>query len=523
MNIELKLTPDGDWIKREVREGMILRDLAEEYQEQLPFRVLLCMVNGFSTELTEPVVDNARIELLDMRTHSADLTYQRGLSMIYIYAVRRVIGGDVIIDYSNNKGFFTKMVDGTQVTGEEVDLIEEEMRRIVDKDIPIRRDGDEYILEGYRDWFHGAMVPSTGYIEYFSLMKYREGILLRFPHYTKPNVIPPFDDEYKLQEAFEEAHRWGKLMGAEFLDEINEIVRKGDAGNLILIAEALHERKIASIAEDIASSGKRMILVAGPSSSGKTTFARRLSVQLKVNGLKPIYLGTDDYFLDRKDAPRDEKGEYRFEDLDALDRELFNSHMNDLLAGKTVDIPVFDFIEGKKVFGKRLTKINPTQPIIIEGIHALNNALTEQIPDEEKFKIYICPLTHVNIDRHSRIPTADARMIRRMVRDCKYRNHAPAATLKQWPKVREGENRNIFPYSNSADVIFNTSLVYEQCLLKKYAEPLLESIPKDDEMRGQAEELLHFLSLFEKIEDERCVLNNSIMREFIGGSVFGDL
>lgn len=523
MKIELRLESDGSWIPREVQEGMLLSELADECREEMPYRVLLARVNGYATELTEPVTAGARTELLDMRDHAADLAYQRSLSMIYVLAVRRILDSDVIIDYSINKGFFTRLVSGKSVSEEDVRLVEEEMRRIVRSDAPIKRDGDYYILEGYRDCFHGEMVPSTGYIEYFSLMKYRDGILLRFPHYSRPEVIPPFDDEYKLQEAFEEAHRWAGLMGAEYLDEVNEIVRNGEAGNLILIAEALHERKISDIAQKIAEEGKRIILVAGPSSSGKTTFSRRLTVQLKVNGLRPVYLGTDDYFLDRKDAPRDEKGEYRFEDLDALDIDLFNRNINGLLAGETVDIPTFDFIEGRKFFGKKLTKIDSDQPIIIEGIHALNGALTEQIPDDEKFRIYISPLTHVNIDRHMRIPTADARMIRRMVRDCKYRNHAPADTLRQWHKVREGENKNIFPFSNSADVVFNTSLVYEQCLLRKYAEPLLESIGPDDEMRGGAEELLRFLRLFETIDEDRYVLNNSIMREFIGGSVFGDL
>ncbi|MCI7146304.1 MAG: nucleoside kinase [Clostridiales bacterium] len=523
MKIELRLESDGSWIPREVPEGMLLSELAEEYREQMPYRVLLARVNGFVRELTEPVEADSRTELLDVRDHSADLAYQRSLSMIYVLAVRRVLDSDVMIDYSINKGFFTRVIDRESVSEEDVRLVEDEMRRIISSDAPITRDGDDYVLEGFRDCFHGEMVPSAGYIEYFSLMKYRDGILLRFPHYSRPEVIPPFEDEYKLREAFEEAHSWGRLMGAEYLDELNEIVRKGEAGNLILIAEALHERKMAEIAEKIAEEGKRIILVAGPSSSGKTTFARRLSVQLKVNGLKPIYLGTDDYFLERKDAPRDEKGEYRFEDLDAIDIDLFNRHMNGLLSGETVDLPVFDFIEGKKIFGERLTRIDRDQPIIIEGIHALNGALTEQIPDDEKFRIYISPLTHVNIDRHMRIPTADARMIRRMVRDCKYRNHAPADTLRNWHKVRAGENRNIFPFSNSADVIFNTALVYELCLLRKYAEPLLESIGPDDEMRGGAEELLRFLRLFETIDEDRYVLNNSIMREFIGGSVFGDL
>lgn len=523
MNIKIKTEREGQWAEISVAEGTTLKALADIYQKELPYRIILARVNGFATELTEQVTEGTDVELIDRRDHSADLAYQRGLSMVYVHAVRRVMNKDVLIDYSINKGFFTRILQDEEVTGEQVELIEKEMRNIVDRDAAFERDGREYVLEGYHDCYFGIMPPSTGYIREFALMKYRDGVLLRYPDCSKPDEMTPYDDQYKLQAAFDEAHEWGRLMKAEFLDDVNETVRKGEAGILILMAEAFHEKKLAETAEKIAAGGKRIILVAGPSSSGKTTFSRRLSVQLRVHGLRPIYMGTDDYFLDRENAPRDEKGEYRFEDLDALDLDLFNRDINNLLAGEMVDMPVFDFIEGKKKFGTRLTKIEKDQPIIIEGIHALNEKLTEHISPDELFRIYICPLIHLNMNEHVRIPTADARLIRRMVRDYKYRAHSPSKTIKGWSKVREGESRNIFPYSNSADVIFNSALVYEQCLLKKYAVPLLESVDKDDEMRGRAEELLQFLENFETIEEDNCVLNNSIMREFIGGSVFGDL
>ena len=267
---------------------------------------------------------------------------------------------------------------------------------------------------------------------------------------------------------------------------------------------------------------KRIVLIAGPSSSGKTTFARRLCIQLKVNGLNPLYLGTDDYFVERTNTPLDEYGEHDYENLGAVDIELFNSNMNDLLAGREVDLPEFDFMEGKKTFGKRITKIKQTQPIVIEGIHALNGDLTPYIDDGEKFRIYISPFTQLNIDRHNRIPTTDARMLRRLVRDYQYRGHSAQSTISSWPKVRAGEDKNIFPYNDQADVLFNSVHIYELAVLKKYAEPLLKDIKEDEPEYSEAVRMLKFLRFFRTIEDDSIIVNNSIIREFIGGSIFVD-
>ena len=270
----------------------------------------------------------------------------------------------------------------------------------------------------------------------------------------------------------------------------------------------------------ITNGKKRIILIAGPSSSGKTTFARRLCIQLRVNGLQPLYLGTDDYFLNRVDTPKDEDGNYNYEGLDALDIDLFNSNMNDLLAGKEVDLPEFDFMDGVKNFGKRITSITETQPIVIEGIHALNEKLTAQIDPVHKYKIYISPLTQMNMDVHNRVPSTDGRMFRRMVRDFKYRGHSAADTIDSWPKVRAGENVNIFPFNNEADILFNSNLCYETALLKKYVEPLLEEIEIGAPQYSEAQRLLSLLRYYEAIDEEQYVPNNSILREFIGGSVF---
>ncbi|MEG0663428.1 MAG: nucleoside kinase, partial [Anaerovoracaceae bacterium] len=274
------------------------------------------------------------------------------------------------------------------------------------------------------------------------------------------------------------------------------------------------------IAQAIQREEKRIILIAGPSSSGKTTFARRLAIQLKVNGLKPIYLGTDDYFINREDMPLDKNGEKDFEGFDALEIDLFNKNMNALLAGEVVDIPEFDFIEGKKKFGNRITSIKHNQPIIVEGIHALNGRLTEQIPDRQIYKIYISPLTQLAIDEYNRIPTTDARIFRRMVRDYKYRGHDAQGTIKSWPKVRAGEDKNIFPYNGEADAFFNSAHIYELAVLKKYAEPLLKKIKETEPEYSEAVRLLKFLEFFNVLEEEQVIANNSIIREFIGGSVF---
>ena len=442
------------------------------------------------------------------------------------------------------------------MTAAEVRQIEKRMRQIVAEDIPIgieklqieeaeelfRQTGQPeknellraagmrkrkkripfYAIEGYKDFFYGQMVPSTGYIEYFQLRKYRRGILLRFPHPSAPDRIPEYVDEKLLYQTFGEQNRWGRLMGISYVSDLNRKIEEGKAKELIQLSEALHERRIVEIADMITKQKKRIVLIAGPSSSGKTTFAQRLCIQLRVNGLDPLYMGTDDYFVEREDTPLDEYGEKDYENLSAVDVHLFNQNMNDLLAGKTVDLPTFDFITGHKEYGKRLTSIGSNQPIVIEGIHALNEDLTPEIPQEAKFKIYISPLTQLNIDSHNRIVTTDHRMLRRMVRDYKYRGHSAQNTIKSWPKVRAGEDKNIFPYSNEADVLFNSVHLYEISVLKKYAEPLLMEIQPDEPEYSEAVRMLNFLRFFRVFEDDSVIVNNSILREFIGGSIFVD-
>ncbi|MHC1724113.1 MAG: nucleoside kinase [Aminipila sp.] len=520
MEIMLKTGPREQEIKQEINENCTIADIVEKIQDRLPYTILVARMDNEIVELTQKINKPCKIELLDMRNQSANLVYQYSLSLIYLKAVKDVLGEAVVeIQNSINKGLYTMIKRKQPVTQAEVDGIEKRMHELVEADIHYKKEGIYYSLDGFKAFFCGLMVPSTSYIKYFELRKYRRGVLLRFPHPKNPNIIPEYIDEVKLYGAFGEATNWGKLMEVSYVKDLNEKVRNGEYRELIQLSEALHEKKVAELADLIKKEKKRIILIAGPSSSGKTTFANRLLIQLKVNGLKPLYMGTDDYFVERESTPLDENGEPNFEDLEAIDIQLFNANMNSLLAGEVVDLPSFDFLVGHKIFGRRKMKITTDQPIIIEGIHALNKELTALIPDAEKFKIYISPLTQLNIDEHNRIPTTDARMIRRMVRDYNFRGHSAKSTINAWPKVRAGEDKNVFPFSNEADAFFNSVHLYEISVLKKYAEPLLKEIKKEDSEYSEAVRLLKFLNFFEAIEDDSIIANNSILREFIGGSI----
>ena len=552
MKIQLKKELRGQFEEITVERGITIEEIYKEIKDELCYTVLAARVNNKIERLDHRLYNDCRVELLDMRTQEANLIYQNSLCLIYLKAIDDVMGKvDVDIENAINKGLYTEIKSPAPVTAKDIKRIESRMRQLVKADIPFVREKltkEEaedffmetgcpekaellcenqhlrkipfYSLDGCRDFFYGLMVPSTGYIEHFQLMKYRRGVLLRFPHPSNPNVIPEYVDEKMLYKTFGEQSRWGKLMGINYVSDLNRKIEEGKFKELIQLSEALHERRIVEIADMITRQKKRIILIAGPSSSGKTTFAQRLCIQLRVNGLQPLYMGTDDYFVERENTPLDEFGEKNYEDLDAVDIHLFNQNINDLLEGKTVDMPTFNFITGHKEFGKRFTSIKSSQPIVIEGIHALNEELTRELPTEQKFKIYISPLTQLNIDSHNRVVTTDHRMLRRMVRDYKYRGHSAQSTIASWPKVRAGEDKNIFPYSNEADVLFNSVHLYEICVLKKYAKPLLEAITPDEPEYSDAVRMLNFLRFFKTVDDDSAIVNNSILREFIGGSVF---
>jgi len=552
MDIKLIKERRGEVLELSLKECVSIEELYQKYKKDLPYTVLAAKVNNKVEELTYKIQEDCKIEFLDIRDQSASLIYQNSIILLYLKAVEDVLGNvEVEIQNAINQGLYTQIKLAEAPNAKVVSSIYKRMKEMVKENIPfvkeelskedaIRRFEEMgcpekkyllmenpgtkkvpfYSLLGYKNFFYGLMVPSTKYIDKFEVRKYKRGILLRFPQAFSPDKVPPYEDEKMLYKTFGEQTRWGRLMGIDYVSDLSQKIDEGKFKDLIQLSEALHERRIVEIADMITKQKKRIVLIAGPSSSGKTTFAQRLCIQLRVNGLDPLYMGTDDYFVEREETPLDEYGEKNYEDLGAVDIDLFNSNMADLLEGKTVDLPSFDFITGKKQYGKRIISIKSNQLIVIEGIHALNEALTSQISKDDKFKIYISPLTQLNIDSHNRVVTTDHRMLRRMVRDYKYRGHTAQSTIASWPKVRAGEDKNIFPFSNEADVIFNSSHLYEICVLKKYAEPLLEEIEPSEPEYADARRLLNFLRYFKTVENDSIIANNSILREFIGGSIF---
>ena len=550
MKLEIIL-PNGETKLREYKKEITPEHLIEEFKDEIEHQVVSCRIKNRDARLNEVVNEDCVVELKDMTNPYGNMAYQESLTLLYLKAISDVLGPEVQTSIANSlsRGLFTK-IHTSGLSDEVAAQIEARMREIVDNDEPIlekrveredtinyldkKNDADEiklfstasdlthaYLSElGYTArFFYVHTVPSTKYLQLFEVRRYRNGMLLRFPHTSNVDVVPEYYEQKKLYEAFSEETHWEQLMGVNTIAELNEKVLGDDLKDLVMLSEALHEKKIAEIAENIKEAGKRIILIAGPSSSGKTTFAKRLITQLRVTGLKPLYLGTDDYFIDRENMPVDEDGNMDFEALSAVDVELFTSQMNDLLAGKKVDIPEFNFLEGRKEFGRRITSIDSNQPIVIEGIHGLNPELTKGIDDDAKFKIYISPLTQINIDKHHRIPTTDARMLRRLVRDHRTRGRDARQTIRDWPSVRKGEEVYIFPYNSEADVFFNSQCLYELAVLKKYAKPLLEEISVDEPEYPEAQRMNKFLDFFVSIDDDEIITNNSIIREFIGGSI----
>lgn len=485
-----------------------------------------------------------------IKTFSDERAYHNTAILVYLKAVHGVFGEvDVTIGNSLNQGYYSYInLEGSKLTTSDVHRIRDKMDKYIARDDVIvnermnmesavdlwrryRYNEKRRLLEGrpideeieianvhnYRGYMYCKLLPSTGYINLYDIRPYRNGLLLRLPNALHNHTIPKYRDDDKLYEAYAESKRMRRYTGIEYLADMNEKIRDGSADDVIKSSEWLASRELEEFAGTILEERKKVVLIAGPSSSGKTTTAKRICQEIKrLSGTEPLYLGTDDYFVERSDTPIGEDGKPDFEGLGAVDLDLFNKQMEDLLAGKEVDIPEFDFKQGSKIFGRRITKLEKDQVLVIEGIHSLNDVLTENIPRSDKFKIYISPLTQIAIDRHNRISTADARLLRRMVRDNQFRGYNAEATLDIWPKVRAGESVNIFPYSSSADVVFNSSTVYETNLLKTYAEPLLLEIPETSEQYEEAQRILTFMRFFDKIENSESVPDSSILREFIG-------
>ena len=529
-----------------------LKEIVELTYKDNAKNYLGAIVDNEVRHLNSEVCNGENIKFLDI-THKDGLRiYVRTLSYIFIKACKDVFNEcRVTIEHSLSKGLYTEIHNVNSITLEDIQKIKNRMKEIINQDLPIERklvpvseaveiftfqkmydkvklfkqskkeQKHVYNLDGFYDTFYGYLAPSTGYIKQFDLKYYSPGIIIQFPRKEENFNIPQFEEHSKLAKIFKEAEEWGDILDVGYVSSLNEKIDSNNSDEIIRISEALHEKKIAYIADTICENDEReIILIAGPSSSGKTTFAQRLAIQLKVNGKKPISISLDDYFVNRKDTPLDENGEYDFESIDAIDIKLFNKDLIKLLDGQEIELPAFNFHTGKREYKGRKIKVDRTHPIIIEGIHGLNEKLTFSIPKKNKFKIYISALTQLNIDGHNRIHTTDTRLIRRMVRDAEFRGNDPVRTLKLWDSVRRGEERNIFPYQEEADVMFNSALVYELAVLRKHVEPLLRTIDNKSIFYSESKRLLKFIGYFRGISCEDHIPCTSIIREFIGGSCF---
>ena len=539
---------------KQYNEGISYTEIAKDFQDQYDSPIVLVLKNGKLTELFKKVTSDCKIEFLTTKTSPGIEAYRRSATLIMLKAFYDVVGNKNInkisVQYSLSKGYYCTLNSKVKLNQELIDKVKIRMNEIVAENAQINKrtigttsaidlfnrhrmyDKEKlfkyrraskvniYSLKGFEDYFYGYMVPNTGYVKYFDLFLYDEGFVLQLPTKENPNVVPEFKPQKNLFNVLKESEKWSETLKIDTVGALNEQISQGNIKDIILVAEALQEKKIAEIATMIAESkDKKFIMIAGPSSSGKTSFSHRLSIQLKANGLNPHPIGVDDYFINRDLTPRDENGNYNFEVLEALDVEQFNKDMLDLLDGKTIKMPTYNFITGKREYKGNTLTLGKDDILVIEGIHGLNDKLSYALPKNSKFKIYISALTQLNIDEHNRIPTTDGRLIRRMVRDARTRGISAEETIARWQSVRNGEESYIFPFQEEADVMFNSALIYELSVLKQFAEPLLFGIPSTSPEYVEAKRLLKFLDYFLGVNTED-IPNNSLVREFVGGSCF---
>ena len=534
----------------EIDKPMTICEVLKEEIKKNPYTVLAATFNNEYKNLAYCIEEDGTIELIDTSSSEGMKVYRRTLLYIVGKAFEKICPNKKMeVNYQLSNAMFCDLID-EEVTDEFIDQLIQEVRRIVKEDLPIRQvimnreeatkffeetktskgrlqldleDNPEifmYYCEDYYNYCYGTLANRTGVTKIFEIVKYNDGFLVRYPSQSDPERMPKFVKNKKLAWAMEEYDDINKIMKIERVYRINEAIKEGNIKDIILLAEALHEKKIAKMADNITKNKNiKMVLIAGPSSSGKTTFAQRLGIQLKLNRLKPVTISVDNYFVERKDTPRDENGDYDFECLEAIDLELFNEHLTRLLNGEEVEMPEFDFYEGTKRYNGKKLKLEKDEVLVIEGIHCLNDKLTSKIPAEQKYKIYISALTVLNLDRFNRISTTDTRLIRRIVRDHQFRGYSAKHTISTWNKVNDGEKKNIFPFQEEANFIFNTSLVYEIGALKPIVMPLLEEITKEDKEYAEATRLINMLKYFEEIPKE-YVPNNSLLKEFLGGGDF---
>jgi len=527
-------------------------ELLERLPKPLGFRPAAVLLDGQLQHLTARLHVDGVLEYLSGETREGGRVYRRSLVVLLTVAARTLFPqGRLKVQHSFGKGLFCTVDLKRTLRKSDVEALQNEMRRLVAEDLPMERvvvplaealdklraqgsDSKISLLENsqreaiplcrVRDVFelwHGPFFPRTSWIHDFNLRYHEPGFVLHYPYWMNPGVLPPENDQPKLFRVFQEYERWGHILGLETVGELNRRIIEGQGGEVVLIAEALHEKKIAEVAEQVRARfpQTRVVLIAGPSASGKTTFSRRLSVQLRVAGLSPQAISLDDYFVDRDHTPRDENGELDFEALHAIDVPLFNLHLLALLQGEEVEIPRFDFKTGSRRAGGHRMRLGPQDLIVIEGIHGLNEGLTEQIPAAMKFRVYCSALTHLNLDRETSMSTTDTRLLRRLVRDRLFRGYSAEETLSRWPSVNRGEYRNIFPFQEDADLMFNSALVYEHAALAAYALPTLMTVRPGSPVYVEARRLVNLLGYFLAVPSER-IPATSILREFIGGSSF---
>ncbi len=540
---------------REFPEGSSLLDIYNGFNLVMPYGPVSAKVNNKVESLDFRVYYNKDIEFLDITSSSGMRTYVRSLFFVLVKAVEELYPqGNISLEHPISKGYFCKLHIDRTIGLDDVQRIKQKMQEIIAADIPYTRTechtekvvrlfeergmpDKARLLDTYGqlysyyyqlgdtvDCYYSSLVPSTGYIHLFDIVKYYDGLLLRIPNRENPTKLEEVVKQEKMLEVFQEYHRWNQILGISTVGDLNVACNEGHATDLINVSEALQEKKIAQIADEIThrdQDGKRvkLVLISGPSSSGKTTFSKRLSIQLMTNGLKPYPISLDDYFVNRNDTPLDENGKHDFESLYAVDLPFFEEQLSTLLNGGEVELPRYNFTTGKREMSGKKLRIDEHMILIIEGIHALNPALTPHIPNENKYKVYVSALTTILLDNHNYIPTTDNRLLRRIIRDYKYRNYSAEETIARWPSVRAGEEKWIFPYQENADAMFNSALLFELAVLKDYVEPVLRKVPNRCPEYSEAHRLLRFLNYFVSVQDKELP-PTSLLREFLGGSSF---
>lgn len=540
---------------REFPEGSSLLDIYNGFNLAMPYGPVSAKVNNKVESLDFRVYYNKDIEFLDIANSSGMRTYVRSLFFILVKAVEELYPqGSISLEHPISKGYFCKLHIDRTIGLDDVQRIKQKMQEIIAADIPYTRTESHteevvrlfekrgmmdkarlldtygqlysyyYQLGDTVDCYYSSLVPSTGYIRLFDIVKYYDGLLLRIPSRENPTQLEEVVKQEKMLEVFQEYHRWNQILGISTVGDLNVACNHGHATDLINVSEALQEKKIAQIADEIThrnQDGKqvKLVLISGPSSSGKTTFSKRLSIQLMTNGLKPYPISLDDYFVNRNDTPLDENGKHDFESLYAVDLPFFEEQLTTLLNGGEVELPRYNFTTGKREMSGKKLRIDEHMILIIEGIHALNPALTPHIPNENKYKVYVSALTTILLDNHNYIPTTDNRLLRRIIRDYKYRNYSAEETIARWPSVRAGEEKWIFPYQENADAMFNSALLFELAVLKDYVEPVLRKVPNRCPEYSEAHRLLRFLNYFVSVQDKELP-PTSLLREFLGGSSF---